>query len=114
MRYAATPRTFTPPKDVTDDVVGRAIVVTVRAIVVVGLGTPTFVAVGTLAGALLIAVDVSLEPCDGVLARRGAASWNASCLFLSVTIEEAAEAAGLASRKENKVKLLDAVAYFGA
>ena len=68
LRYAATPRTFTPPKDVTDDVVGRAIVVTVRAIVVVGLGTPTFVAVGTLAGALLIAVDVSLEPCDGVLA----------------------------------------------
>ena len=70
LRYAATPRTFTPPKDVTDDVVGRAIVVTVRAIVVVGLGTPTFVAVGTLAaGALLIPpVEVSLEPCDGVLA----------------------------------------------
>ena len=37
---------------------------------------------------------------------------HASCLFLSVTIENAMEASGLAPRKENKVKLLDAVAYF--
>mmetsp|Transcript_14590 Transcript_14590/g.63196 ORF Transcript_14590/g.63196 Transcript_14590/m.63196 type:complete len:303 (+) Transcript_14590:1474-2382(+) len=54
-RYAATPRTLTPPKDVIDEVVaGREMVVTVLAIVVVatpappgGLGTPTRVAAGT-------------------------------------------------------------------
>ena len=57
-RYAATPRTLTPPKDVIVDVVGREMVVTVLllAIVVVatpepgGLGTPTRVAAGTAAG----------------------------------------------------------------
>mmetsp|Transcript_3119 Transcript_3119/g.12375 ORF Transcript_3119/g.12375 Transcript_3119/m.12375 type:complete len:228 (-) Transcript_3119:663-1346(-) len=60
-RYAATPLTLTPPKDDIVDVVGREIVVTVLAIVVVepataldapgGLGTPTRVAAGTGAGA---------------------------------------------------------------